>query len=85
MRLPQQIIYRFHWVECQNRDFDEDGDPVGHGAVPEARKLHGFQVFAVFRLHRDEACLRIDVIRKVERVALEILGGAYQIDRVEVG
>ena len=51
MRLPQQVINRLHWVERQNRDFDEDGDPVGHGAVPEARELHGFQVFAVFRLH----------------------------------
>ena len=51
MRLPQQVINRFYWVERQNRDFDEDGDPVGHGAVPEAGELHGFQVFAVFRLH----------------------------------
>ena len=85
MCLPQQVIHRLHWVERQNRDFDEDGYPVGHGAVPEARELHCFQVFAVFRLHRDEACLRVDIIRKVERVALEILGGAYQIDRVEVG
>ena len=85
MRLPQQIINRFHWVECQNWNFDEDGDPVGHCTVPEARELHGLQVFAVFRLHRDEACFRIDVIWKVERVALEILGGAHQIDRVEVG
>ena len=85
MRLPQQVIYCFHWVERQNRDFDEDGYPVGHGAVPEAGELHGFQVFAVFRLHRDEACLRVDIIRKVERVALEILGGADQIHGVEVG
>ena len=84
MCLPQQIINSLHWVERQNRDFDEDGDPVGHGTVPEARKLHGFQVFAVFRLHRDEACFRIDIIGKVERIALEILGGADQIDRVEV-
>lgn len=85
MRLPQQVIHSFYWVECKNRDFDEDGDPVRHGTVPEAGKLHGFQVAAVFRLQRDEACLRVDVIRKVERVALEILGGADQIDGVEVG
>ena len=50
MRLPQQIIHRFYWVECQNRDFDEDGNPVRHGTVPEAGELHGFQVFAVFLL-----------------------------------
>ena len=85
MRLPQQVIDSLHRVERQNRDFDEDGDPVGHGTVPEAGELHGFQVFAVFRLQRDEACLRVDVIRQIERVALEILGGADQIDGVEVG
>lgn len=85
MRLPQQIINRFYWVERQNRDFDEDGDPVRHGTVPEAWELHGFQVFAVFRLHRDEAGFWVDVIREVERIALEILGGADQIDGVEVG
>lgn len=85
MRLSQQVIHSFYWVECKNRDFDEDGDPVGHGTVPEAGEFHGFQVFAVFRLQRDETGLRIDIIRQIERVALEILGGADQIDGVEVG
>ena len=85
MCLPQQIIHRLHWVKCQNRDFDEDGDPIGHGTVPEARELHGFQVAAVFRLQGDEAGLRVNIFWEIERAALEILGGADQIDRVEVG
>lgn len=84
MRLPQQVIHRLHWVECQDRDLYEDGDPVGHGTVPEAGELHGFQVATVFRLQGDEAGLRVNIFWEIERASLEILGGADQIDRVEV-
>ena len=80
----QKVIHRLHWVEGLDGHFDEDGDPVGHGAVPEARQLEGFQLATVLRLVGDEARVGIDIVGQTEGLALIVPTATHQVDRVEV-
>ena len=85
MHRLQQIVHCLHGVEGLNRYFDEDGDPVGHGAVPEAGQLKGLQLSAVLRFVGDEAGVRVDIVRQAEGLALVVPTAAHQVDGVEVG
>ena len=81
---PQQIIHRLDRVEGLDGDFDEDGVPVAHRAVPEAGQFEGLQFAAVFALLGDEAGILIYVIGQVEFLAFVILQGAHEVDGVEM-
>ena len=63
MHRLQQIVHRLHRVEGLDGHLHEDGDPIGHGTVPEARQLQGFQLAAVLRLVGDESRVGVDIIR----------------------
>ena len=56
--LAEQIVHRLHGVEGLDGHFDEDGDPVGHGAVPEAGQFQSLQLLAIFALIGDEATVK---------------------------
>ena len=62
MHWLQKVVNSLHRIEGLYWHFDEDGDPVGHGTVPETGQLQGFQFTAVLRLVGDEACVGIDII-----------------------
>ena len=81
---PQQIIHCLDRVEGFDGDFDEDGVPVAHRAVPEAGQFEGFQFAAVFALLGDEAGILVYVIGQVEFLAFVILQGAHKVDGVEM-
>ena len=85
MHRLKQVIHRFHRIEGLDGYFDEDGDPVGHGAVPKARQLEGFQLAAVLRLVGDEACVGVHIVGQAEGLALVVPAATHQVDGVEVG
>ena len=63
MHRLQKVVHGLDGVESLDGHLDEDGDPVGHGAVPEARQLEGSQLMTVLRLVGDEARVGVDIIR----------------------
>ena len=81
----QKVVHGLHRVEGLNGHFHKNGDPVGHGAVPQTGQLERFQLATVFRLAGDEAGVGIDVVGEVESFALVIPAAAHQIDGVKVG
>src|SRR5262249_38182732 len=71
--------------ERREWDLDEDGDPFGHGAVPEPGAFQGEKLPALVTLARHHAGARIDEAREIERPAAGIEHAAHEIDRIEVG
>ena len=71
-------------VEGLQGDLNEEGVPVGHGAVPEAGELEGAQGAALVALGADEAGFLVDVAEQVELFALVVTQAADKVDGVEV-
>ena len=84
MLVAEQIIHGLHWVECTERNLYEYGVPVAHRTIPDTRQLQGLQVLTVLALAGDETGRWINELRKIEGIALIILGSADEIYRVEV-
>ena len=80
----KQIQYHFYRVECFDRDLYESGEPVGHCAVPQARKLEGLEFASLIALGADEAGLWVDVLQEVELLALVVAQAADEVNRVEM-
>ena len=84
MLVAEQIVHGLHWVECAERNLYEYGVPVAHRTIPKTRQLQGLQVLTVLALARDETGRWIYELRKIEGIALVILGSADEIYWVEV-
>ena len=84
MLVAEQIVHGLHWVECAERNLYEYGVPVAHRTIPETWQLQGLEVLTVLALARDETGRWIYELRKIEGIALVILGSADEIYWVEV-
>ena len=60
MLFAQEILGGFHRREGLRRNFDEDGIPTGHRAVPKARALERQEISPGEALFRDEHGTLID-------------------------
>ena len=84
MFVSQQIVHGFHRIESCDRDFDENGDPFCHGAIPQTGKFEGFEIFAIFRLVGNKPGVWIHEFGEVERFPFIITDRAYDIHRIKV-
>ena len=84
MLVAEQIIHGLHWIECTERNLYEYGVPVAHSTIPETRQLQGLQILTVLALAGDETGRWIYELRKIEGIALVILGSADEIYWVEM-
>ena len=84
MLIAEQIVHGLHWVEGTERYLYEYGVPVAHRTIPETWQLQGLQVLTVLALAGDETGRWIYELRKIEGIALVILGCTNEIYRVEV-
>ena len=84
MLVAEQIVDGLHWVECVQRNLYEYSIPVAHRTIPETRQLQGLQVLTILALAGDETGRWIYVLRKIEGIALVILGCTDEIYWVEV-
>ena len=85
MHRLQQVVHGLYGVECLDGHLDEDGDPVGHGAVPEAGQLQCLQFAAILRLIGDEACVGVHIVSQAEGLAFVVPAAANQINGIEMG
>ena len=85
MLLAEEVVDGLDGVEGGDGDLDEEGNPVGHGAVPEAGQLLRLDGEGTLGLFADESCLRVDILAEVEIAAAVVLGAADEVDGVEVG
>ncbi len=84
MLVAEQIVHGLHWVEGTERNLYEYGIPVAHRTIPETWQLECLQILTVLALARDETGRWIYKLRKIEGIALVILGSTNEIYRVEV-
>ena len=84
MLVAEQIVHGLHWVECAQRNLYEYSIPVAHSTIPETRQLQSLQVLTVLALAGDETGRWIYELRKIEGIALVILGSADEIYWVEM-
>ena len=86
LRFPGRIEveHRLYRVERGERHLHEDGDPVRHRAVPEARQFHRAKRAPLVGFRGDEPRFGIHVLRQVEIAALERAGAAHHVHRIEV-
>ena len=84
MLVAEQIVHGLHWVEGAERNLYEYGVPVAHRTIPETWQLQGLEILTVLTLARDETGRWIYELRKIEGIALVILGSADEIYWVEV-
>ena len=80
----QQIAHRLYGREGRHGNLDEDRRPVGHRAVPQARKLLCAQLAAAARLRRYETRRRVGVFREIEFFSIGFTHAAHYIYGVEV-
>ena len=85
MLFAEQVVDGFDGIEGGKRNLDEEGDPVGHGAVPQSGELLRFENGGAFALLADKASGGVDELTEVEVTAAVVLGGADKVDGVEVG
>ena len=71
-------------VEGLDGNLDEEGVPVAHGAIPEARKLESLELTALIALGADESGVLIDIVREIELLTAVVAQAADEIDGVEV-
>lgn len=81
----KEVVDGLYGVECGEGHFDENCDPSGHGAVPEAGQFLRFECLGPFALLGDESGSGIYVFAEVEGASFIAAGGAYQVHWVEVG
>ena len=81
----EQVVHRFDGAEGVDGDLDKEGDPVGHGPVPQAGEFLRLEGLGSLALLADEAGLGVDIQPQVEVAAVVVAGAADQVDRVEVG
>ena len=84
MLVAEQIVHGLHRVECAQRNLYEYCVPVTHRTIPKTWQLQGLQVLTVLTLARDETGRWIYELRKIEGIALVILGCTDEIYWVEV-
>ena len=81
MCFPEQVQDYLDGVEGLDRDLDEEGVPVGHGAVPETRELEGPQFAALVTLGADETGFGIHMLQEMHRT-VEALSGKLAVKPV---
>ena len=84
MLVAEQIVHGLHWVEGTQRNLYEYSIPVAHRTIPETWQLQGLEILTVLTLARDETGRWIHELRKIEGIALVILGSTDEIYWVEV-
>ena len=84
MLVAEQIVHGLHWVECTERNLYEYCIPVAHRTIPETWQLECLQILTILTLARDETCRWVNKLRKIEGIALVILGSTNEVYRVEV-
>ena len=84
MLVAEQIVHGLHWVECTERNLYEYCIPVAHRTIPKTWQLECLQILTILTLAGDETGRWINELRKIEGIALVILGSADEIYRVEV-
>ena len=84
MLVAEQIVHGLHWVECTERNLYEYCIPVAHRTIPETWQLECLQILTILTLAGDETGRWINELRKIEGIALIILGSADEIYWVEV-
>ena len=84
MLVAEQIVHGLHWVECTERNLYEYCIPVAHRTIPKTWQLECLQILTILTLAGDETGRWINELRKIEGIALVILGRADEIYRVEV-
>ena len=85
MLFAEEVVDGLDRVEGGHGNLDKEGDPVGHGAVPEAGEFLRLDCEGAFGLLADEAGLRVDILTEVEIAAAVVLGAADEVDGVEMG
>ena len=73
----EEVVDGLDGVEGGDGHLDEEGDPVGHGAVPESGELLRLEGERSFRLFTDESGLGVDVAPEVEIASAVVLGAAH--------
>ena len=81
----KEIVDGFDRVEGGERHLDENGGPVCHGSVPEPGQLLRLEDGGTLALLANESCGRVNILSQVEVASTVVLGGADEVDGVEVG
>lgn len=81
----KQVVDGLDGIKGRRGNFDKDGVPVAHCTVPKAGELEGAEVASAEGFGRDEASLMVDIVGKIEALAVDILDVAHKIDGIEVG
>ena len=81
----KEIVDGFDRVEGGERHLDENGGPVCHGSVPETGQLLRLEDGGTLAVLANESCSRVNILSQVEVAATVVLGGADEVDGVEVG
>ena len=84
MLVAEQIVHGLHWVEGAQRNLYEYGVPVAHRTIPETWQLECLEILTVLALAGYETGRWIHELRKIEGIALVILGCTNEIYWVEV-
>ena len=61
MFFAEEVVNGFDGVESGERNFDEEGVPIGHCSIPETRKFLGFHYLSSFGFLADETGGWIDI------------------------
>lgn len=85
MLFAEQVVDGFDRVEGGDGDLDEEGDPVGHGSIPQAGEFLRLEGLGAFALLADETGHGVDELSQVEVSSAVVAGAAHQVDGVEVG
>ena len=84
MLWTQEVVHRLYWVEGFDWHFHKHGNPVAHRAVPQSWQLKCLDVNAIFRLHANQASVKVNKFLQIEFLALIVFQIAHQIPRIEV-
>ncbi len=81
----EEVVDGLHGVEGADGHFNQYGVPVAHRTVPEAGQLKGFDLNTLTALLGNEACGFVNVVGKIEFVALPVFCAYHKINRIEMG
>ena len=85
MLVAEKVVDGLDGIEGSQGNLNENGRPVAHGTIPESGQLKSLELLAALGLLRDEASGLVDIVGQIEGLALIVLDGADEVDRIEVG
>ena len=80
----EKIKHNLHWIESSERNLNKESIPLTHSTIPKTRKLESLKLATLIALRRNETCILIHILKKIEALTLIIMETANNINRIEV-